>query len=336
MLLSPAMRVVLAAGIFALTATAHAADPLPRLRIVPGSLTVSGVSAGGYMATQYEVAYSKDVIGAGIVGAGPWYCARGRMTTAINECTSGDPAGPDARPLVTALRASAKAKAIDDPSWIAAHRVWIFHGKRDRKVGAAVSDSLVRFYKTFVPPERLRYETQVAAAHGFPTADSGGDCEDDESPWILDCGFDGAGEMLSYLYDGLSPPGGEVTGELRSFDQLRYGPDGAGISLAETGLVFLPKDCAAGMPCRIHVAFHGCRQGSGYIGETFAREAGYNRWADANRIVVLYPQVAQSLVAPFNPLGCWDWWGYTGANYATREGAQLSAVRRMLAAVGAR
>ena len=64
--------------------------------------------------------------------------------------------------------------------------------------------------------------------------------------------------------------------------------------------------------------------------------AGYNRWADANRIVVLYPQAAQSLVAPFNPRGCWDWWGYSGADYAARSGAQLSSVHRMLAALGAR
>lgn len=330
------MRAVLVAGLFALAATADAADPLPRLDILPESLTVSGLSSGGYMATQFQVAYSKDVIGAGIVGAGPWYCARGRMTTAINECTKGSPAGPETRPLVAALRESTEAKAIDDPSWIASDRVWIFHGKRDRKVGAAVSDSLLRFYRTFVPPERLRYETQVAAAHGFPTLDSGSSCEADESPWILNCGFDGAGEMLRFLYDDLGAPAGEITGELRAFDQRRYGPEDTDISLAETGLVFVPKDCTAGMPCRIHVAFHGCRQGIDDLGKVFARDAGYNRWADANHIVVLYPQVTPSLIAPFNPRGCWDWWGYTGADYATRNGAQLAAVRRMLVAVGAR
>ena len=94
-----AMR-ALAAALFALVTTAaHAADELPRLNILPGSLTVSGVSAGGYMATQYQVAYSKDVIGAGIIGAGPWLCAQGMITRAINDCTGGAPAGPDERPL---------------------------------------------------------------------------------------------------------------------------------------------------------------------------------------------------------------------------------------------
>jgi hypothetical protein len=50
----------------------------------------------------------------------------------------------------------------------------------------------------------------------------------------------------------------------------------------------------------------------------------------------LYPQVARSYIYPFNPKGCWDWWGYSGEDYATRDGAQLTSVHRMLIAVGAR
>ena len=327
----------LATALFALAAmAAQAADELPRLNILPGSLTVSGVSAGGYMATQYQVAYSKDVIGAGIVGAGPWLCAQGVITRAINDCTEGAPAGPDERPLIATLRASAAARTVDDPSWLAPDRVWIFHGKRDRKIGAAVSDSLLRFYLAFVPRERIRYETQVPAAHGFPTLAEGGACDADESPWLLACNYDGAGEMLRYLYDGLVAPTGKVAGELREFGQSRYVERESVASMADDGFVFVPKDCADGKPCRIHVVFHGCRQGIEELGRAFAREAGYNRWADANRIVVLYPQAETSYFSPFNPRGCWDWWGYSGVDYAARSGAQLTSVHRMLTALGAR
>ncbi len=140
--------------------------------------------------------------------------------------------------------------------------------------------------------------------------------------------------MLQHLYDGLVEPAGEIMGELREFDQARHAARESLASLHDTGLVFVPRDCAAGKPCRIHVAFHGCRQGIGFISKRFAREAGYNRWADANRIVVLYPQVAESIAWPLNPRGCWDWWGYSGADYALRGGAQLASVRRMLAALG--
>jgi poly(3-hydroxybutyrate) depolymerase len=90
------------------------------------------------------------------------------------------------------------------------------------------------------------------------------------------------------------------------------------------------------MACRVHVAVHGCGQGVGQVGRAFARQAGYERWADANRIVVLYPQAQASRFGPVNPRGCWDWWGYSGPDYAAKSGAQLSAVHRMLAALGAR
>ncbi len=322
--------------LLALSAPAFADDALPRLNILPGSLTVSGVSSGGYMATQYQVAYAKDVIGAGIIAAGPWFCAKGSLMRALDECVKGGTIGPEIGPLIAALRASAMARAIDDPSWIAPDRVWIFHGKRDRTVGAAVSDSLLRFYREFVPPERIHYETQVDAAHGFPADGQGGPCDVAQSPWINDCSYDAAGLMLRHLYDDLRQPASETSGELRTFGQGRYVAGGMLASLADSGYLFVPKDCAAGRPCRVHVAFHGCQQGSDFIGRGFAQNAGYNRWADANRIVVLYPQIARSRIWPFNPKGCWDWWGYSGANYTARNGKQLAGVRRMLEALGAR
>lgn len=319
-----------------LAGPAWAGEPLPRLNILPGSLTVSGVSSGGYMATQYQVAFSKDVQGAGIIAAGPWYCARASIMRALDECMAGSPIGPEVKPLVAALRAGAAAKLIDDPSWIAPDRVWLFHGARDTVVGAAVMDSLLRFYREFVPPERIHYETQVAAAHGFPTDGPGGACDIAQEPWINDCSYDAAGLMLQHLYDGLKVPTGAARGELVTFDQERYVSGGVLASMADRAFLFVPADCAAGKPCRIHVAFHGCRQGVGFVGRDFATNAGYNRWAGANRIVMLYPQVRKSLFWPFNPKGCWDWWGYSGVSYTGRNGAQLASIRSMLAAIGSR
>jgi len=318
------------------SAGAAAAAGLPHLNILPGSLTVSGASSGGYMATQYQVAYAKDVQGAGVIAAGPWFCAQASLTRALDECVKGEAAGPDVKPLVTALRASAAGGFVDDPSWLAPDRIWILHGTKDEKVGAAVTDALVRFYRAFIPPERIKYETQVPAAHGFPTDGQGGECGVAQPPWLNDCDFDAAGQLLKYLYDDLRDPSASLSGELREFDQESYATGGMLTSMQDGGFVFVPADCAAGKPCRLHIAFHGCRQGSEFVGRAFVRDAGYNRWADANRIVVLYPQVAKSLVWPFNPQGCWDWWGYSGANYATREGLQQKAVHRMLQALGAR
>ena len=238
--------------------------------------------------------------------------------------------GPDDRALIAALRASAALGVVDNPSGLAADRIWMFHGAKDTTVGAAVSDSLLRFYKAFVPLERIRYETQVAAAHGFPTIADGGTCDVAESPWILACGFDAAGEMLKHFYDGLAAPSGEVAGTLREFGQARYVDDARLASMAETGFVFVPRDCAAGcvLPCSRRLS--RVPAGSRLRGPQLCALAGYNRWADVNRIVVLYPQASSSRVWPLNPGGCWDWWGYSGTNYASRDAIQLEAVHRML------
>ena len=32
---------------------------------------------------------------------------------------------------------------------------------------------------------------------------------------------------------------------------------------------------------------------------------------------------------PLNPQGCWDWWGYTGNDYATQDAEQIQAVKQI-------
>ena len=59
------------------------------------------------------------------------------------------------------------------------------------------------------------------------------------------------------------------------------------------------------------------------FGTTFVRIIGYNKWADTNRIIVLYPQATPT---SSNPLGCWDWWGYDDPSYAT-DGKWLLCAR---------
>jgi len=36
-------------------------------------------------------------------------------------------------------------------------------------------------------------------------------------------------------------------------------------------------------------------------------------------------------VVPGNPEGCWDWWGFSGKDFDTKEGAQVSTVVAMVA-----
>ena len=68
-----------------ITASA-AAQPLPRLAASTGDVTVSGISSGGYMAVQFQVAHSNRVRGAGIVAGGPYFCAEGSVRRALAAC----------------------------------------------------------------------------------------------------------------------------------------------------------------------------------------------------------------------------------------------------------
>ena len=94
------------------------------------------------------------------------------------------------------------------------------------------------------------------------------------------------------------------------------------MSPAPAGRAIRPAPCTS--PCT------GCLQGSQRIGDAFYAGAGYNEWAEANAVIVLYPQVVTSDLVPFNPRGCWDWWGYSDVFYYRQQGPQMAAVAAMI------
>jgi len=55
--------------------SAWGTEKLGRYAVDPDTISVSGISSGGYMAQQYHVAHSKQIMGVGILAAGPWDCA---------------------------------------------------------------------------------------------------------------------------------------------------------------------------------------------------------------------------------------------------------------------
>ena len=304
--------------------------PLPRLAIESGSLTVSGVSSGGYMATQFQLSFSRIVAGAGVLAAGPWGCSHGSLLRALADCLDRPTSAPDVAELLALARTTAASGAIDPLEGLATARVWLFHGTHDEVVAAPVAAALADFYRPLVAAPNLQVLDTFAAPHGVPTEAAGAICERTAAPYLYACHYDAVGEMLTFLYRGAATAAAATAGTLTRFDQAPYDPER---TLAPQGYLYVPRACAGHAPCRLHVALHGCRQGSDFVGESYVREAGYNRWADRNRLVVLYPQVQKSLVWPLNPQGCWDWWGYAGADYATRSGRQVAAVRAMVRAL---
>ncbi|MGB9493497.1 MAG: poly(3-hydroxybutyrate) depolymerase [Azonexus sp.] len=327
-------------------AASATAQPLPRLAANTHDVTVSGISSGGYMAVQFQIAYSGIVRGAGIVAGGPYYCAQGSVRRALANCMT--PSGADMPPTpdetLKTVRQLAEAGRIDPLKNINDDRVLLLAGGNDKTVTPPVMNALDAFYRATLPADAISFLKVPDAGHAMlsvadPQANA---CSTTESPFINRCGdIDAAGKLLAHLLGPLQPPTASPAGKIIAFDQRPFIAGRAiDASLANEGYAFVPASCRNG-GCRVHVAFHGCLQNADAIGRRFIDGAGYNEWAASNRIVVLYPQTVRRYGLAFgsyrwllNPKGCWDWWGYTGANYHTRDGVQMRAVRAMIETLG--
>ena len=299
------------------------------------------------MAGQFEIAHSRDVVGAAIIAGGPYGCSESlfadvipgpgtallNLTKAINGCMLNALQAfgvPNPKLLAERARAARRARP---------------HRPRRRREGRPHL-SLLR-HRTITPSCRAI----VAAARSFYEALGVPDAQ------ILYVSNIPAGHALRHRRPGprvrllrqalhrrlrLRPGRRAAGADLRpaqpalgradrarswSSTRARFTKDLANHGLSDEGIVYVPEACAADAGCRVHIAFHGCGQNRTFVGDAFARDSGFARWADTNNLIVLFPQTAAT---PLNPQGCWDWWGYTGRDYLTRNAPQIVAVRRML------
>lgn len=318
--------------------TAGAAAPPP----VPGSLRVydvgavfsAGVSSGGYMATQLHVAYSGTFEGSASFASGPYDCARGSLSTALNACMDTtqplDPAG-----LERLTRERSAQGLIDPVEQLAGDPVYVFGGANDTTVKRPVVDALADHFGRF--GARVRHDRSSAAGHAWVTPLGPNACAVTASPYLNDCGIDAPGALLGHLLGPVAAPGSGTGGSLIRFDQNAYAPGGsaAALSMGAEGFAYVPASCAAGARCRLLVALHGCKQGYTYqgFGTRFVEGAYLNEYADTNDLIVLYPQAAPTATLE-NPNGCWNWWGYLGDRaYARHGGKQIEAVMAMVRAL---
>ena len=292
-------------------------------------ISVSGLSAGAMMATQLHIVHSSLFNGVALLSGGPWYCAQGSMKRGLGPCMKGGDIGIEQ--LIASVKQAEADGAVDSLANLADDRAWIFHATLDDAVAEPVSQAAIAFYAELMPQESIKYVGDVEAAHGFPTLENGVTCGEMASPYLNACNFDAAGKLLAALYGELDP-GVAAAGELKEISQ----PGADDATMLDHAFLYVPESCADGEACGLHVALHGCLQSAEYIGDVFAAGAGYNEWAEANRLLVLYPQVASSKIAPLNPMGCWDWWGYTEDSYATNAGPQVKVIKATMDALAGR
>jgi hypothetical protein len=184
-------------------------------------------------------------------------------------------------------------------------------------------------------------------------------------PWMYNCdsffmgSYDLAADVLAHIYGELKNSQKSDLNRLYAFKQIDYIDDPAITNdeqlnqhgLATDGYVYVPQNCQDGTKsCRLHVALHGCQMfpkwtfvgkaGTPFSGETITfgglyRENVYNDIAEANDIVVLYPQAHNigEEEADVNPYGCWEFWPFFDdniADYSNREGPEMKFIANIV------
>lgn len=297
-------------------------EALPALGIDPSSVTVSGISSGAFMAVQLGIAYSQTFYGVAAIAGGVYGCSEGSANTAKEICMK-DPVKIDIQKPVSLVQQNFTAGLIDDPQYLRRQKIYILHGTEDKIVLPVASRKLVEFYQALQVQPRTEFSLQMG--HGFPAEKGTNACQISRFPWMNRCNYDGAGSILEYFYGPLHTPAKKLEA-LTEFDQNEF--NGKEARLMDHGHVYIPQVCKEpGAKCRLHLALHGCMQSPSIAGKAFTEGAGFNEWAESNRVVVLYPA---TFISDGNPNGCWDWFGYSGADFTNKKSLQMKALISMI------
>jgi hypothetical protein len=255
----------------------------------------------------------------------------------------------------------------DPLSNLAQSRVWLFSASNDTVVSTPVVQKAGQVYDPYLssPSQQIKAVlNEQQGEHAQLTSSYGNPCSFLGTPYINLCGYNAAQQGLEWIMnrplnlpptpaaarreevdaantnDDIAPtPGSKErlgNGTLYVFDTTAFVAYGGGVwsealGLQQIGYLYAPLTCdGTGIKCPLVVAFHGCEQSIDDIGEVFVRHAGYIELAEANNLVVLFPQARANLL---NPKACWDWWGYTGTAYASNIGAQTLTAKRIVDAL---
>ncbi|SPO07206.1 uncharacterized protein DNG_09900 [Cephalotrichum gorgonifer] len=184
----------------------------------PSSVSVSGLSAGGFMSAQLGIAYSGTFkTGFGVFAGGPYDCARSQTYTTCMYNSN-----PSITQPLSNMR-SWSGQKIDSLDNLKNRNIYMQVGSADSTVGPNVMNQLKTQLANFDDASKVSYVTTQGAAHVFPTDFDGtgnNKCGSASSPFIANCGYDGAGAVLKWMYGELSDRNtGALTGSVLSFDQ---------------------------------------------------------------------------------------------------------------------
>ena len=333
--------------------------PFPDLRVDPLNITISGISSGADFAVQFHVAFSSLLKGVGVFAGQPYHCAVTRFeddplvppdpnipvpcdacppnkTLQYDHCKQ-HPERVQQKLLLNYTNRQAALGTIDMPSNLSKARVYLYRGTKDPCYRAGSEGQVVGFYRGWNSglDGQFALESTIPSLHAQPTIHKGSPCGgpyDGPYSYLANCGYDGAGAALQHLYRNMLRPAVASANWqfLHKIPQAHYMEKGRDVGLAKEAFIFVPPHCATGeRVCRLHLWFHGCG-GPDRFYNASVHYAGFNEWAEANDLVILYPAMRNWGGTYETKIGCWDAYGQTGHDYALQTGGQMASVRRMI------
>ena len=116
---------------------------------------------------------------------------------------------------------------LDRPaSNLAASHVYLFSGGADAVVDPATIELAERVYQTLgVPKSQIVFhDKDYKAGHSWVTNNCCQSCADNKNPYIDNCNYDQAGDILHTIYGPLQPPAIPPTGRIVPSHQTEFVP----------------------------------------------------------------------------------------------------------------
>jgi len=304
-----------------------------------------------------------------------------RSFKADSETVNDPTALEDCRKYYYSPAVERQGNLVDNPAALADQKVYLFSGSKDKTVITPVAQRAAELYEALGMDKnniKTVFDETIGggASHGWLTIDEGEACDAlsaDSKTYMRKCGYDQSGALLKWIHldpETVKEPekGAEPTGTLTAFDQTEfvcqpgsavpgdlaidvcdYYKNAKSYGILDHGYFYTPKGCEGDKveDCSLHVVMHGCKQSFEMLGMTFIEQTGMMEWADANNIMLLFPQAAIvratdllniSGFVPYldnpiygNPKGCWNWWGYSkDDHFPDKNGVQIRAIMAMI------
>ena len=268
----------------------------------PNSVTVSGHSAGCFMADEMMMVHSESIKGAGLFQCWP-YGVLSRPDL-VNENSSAE---LQAEVSIGQIAEAEAAGKIDPTSNLANNSVYIFTGGEDDITPAPMQEAMNTVYEHY-GVTNLHHVVDPNVDHWF------------ESEVMLpglkqmfvDLGYANDTNDFNELAADTS------NGIWSDFDQTEFvvNQDFSRYGWDTTGKVFIPNQCNT-KTCKLHISFHSC----GSDAATMAERSSYALLGSTNDIIMVFPESY-----------CWgiDDDNATSSLYGTYESEYVQSINNMI------